>query len=344
MLRCLLLAGTSVLLAAGCGRAAETPALAVVGATEWVLPGEHEPVERLLLAWDDGFEGLQAEMIEVALAYTDVTVVVDPGVGAASVAHRLAERGLLRPSLALIEQPLDLPWIRDFGPLVVRSSGGARRVVDARYFQEGPEDSIPGLLAGALQIAQVVDLPLEIEGGNLLSDGRGRCVTAAGYVDADDPVSGLDADEVRRQLRRHLGCREVVIVPPLFGERTGHVDLLVTLTGPGEAMVGRYDIEQDPINALRLDEAAARLVDAGFLVRRVPMPDNHDDVFRSYTNSIAINGAVLVPVYDDDRRVEAEAFDVFRAAYPDRDLVAIESTEAMELDGALHCLTMTVAR
>ncbi|HWN67254.1 MAG TPA: agmatine deiminase family protein, partial [Haliangium sp.] len=133
------------------------------------------------------------------------------------------------------------------------------------------------------------------------------------------------------------------VVPPLHGEPTGHVDMFATVTGPGQVIVGRYDPGVDPENAVRLDRTAIILRRAGFRVRRLPMPSHGDGVFRSYTNSLAINGVVVVPVYPEAAEGEDEAFAVFRAAYPGRRIVPVVASDIITLYGAVHCTTLTIA-
>jgi agmatine deiminase len=74
------------------------------------------------------------------------------------------------------------------------------------------------------------------------------------------------------------------------------------------------------------------------------MPPNHDGVFRTYVNAATINDAVLVPVYVDTDEGEAEALEAFAAAYPDREIIPIASSELIKLEGAVHCATLTIAR
>ena len=54
-----------------------------------------------------------------------------------------------------------------------------------------------------------------------------------------------------------------------------------------------------------------------------------------------MNGKVLVPVYDEDTRFEAAALAVFKQAYPDRQIVPINSDSIIQWAGAIHCVTMT---
>ena len=73
------------------------------------------------------------------------------------------------------------------------------------------------------------------------------------------------------------------------------------------------------------------------------MPMNTDGYYRSYTNALAINKTVLVPVYRDDMRYQDEALSIFQTAYPERNIVPIDATEVIRVGGAIHCVTQTVA-
>lgn len=328
----------------GCARVDGVPSSPPALDPDWVLPGEFEPVEQLLLAWDDSFEDYQRRLLAASAGHVDVTIVVDPSVGERRMHHRMRGWGVNTERMTVVELPVDVPWVRDFGPLVVRDRvSGRRRIVDAHYFRGGDSDRLPARMAPFLG-AGVIELPLEFEGGNLLSDGAGRCITTAGYREHEDSSTVLSAADVQAYLGEHFGCESVSIVPPLYEENTAHVDMFATITGQGQVLVGAYDPELDPINSARLDEAAEILVADGFAVRRVPMPDNTDGIFRSYTNSLALDDIVLVPVYDADTTLEGQAMAIFEEAYPARTLVPVESADAIESDGAIHCMTMTVAR
>ncbi|MCA9581958.1 MAG: agmatine deiminase family protein, partial [Myxococcales bacterium] len=63
----------------------------------------------------------------------------------------------------------------------------------------------------------------------------------------------------------------------------------------------------------------------------------------SYTNALAVNGRVLVPVYDEDTRYQNQALAVFKQAYPNHDIVPINSDGIIYWSGAIHCVTMTLA-
>lgn len=306
------------------------------------MPGEWEPVSDLLLAWDPELERFFVEVIAGALGQARITMAINHAGEADDIDRALAAAGLEPGEIELLVTPVQSVWVRDFGPLVVELADGRRRVNDLHYFAGEDDDRFPAVMTAVRWTDwQRAEVPLLMEGGNLLSDGRGRCVTTDAALEGDD---GADADLLRLLLRRYFGCTRTVILPALEREPTGHVDMYVTIPGPGRALVGRYHPDDDPTNARRLDRAAAMMRRAGFSVTRIPMPANDDGVFRTYTNAAAINDVVLVPVYPEDVADEAEALALFAAAYPGRHVVPIDASLIITLDGAVHCATMTIPR
>ncbi len=310
-----------------------------------MLPGEFEPAERLIVAWDDYLADFLLDVMAAAWDQVHITVLLAPGQPDDLLTEGLTDAGLDPWLIEEVRVPIGSVWVRDFGPLVVRNQRGARHIVDFAYYLDDIEDDLPSALGRRLWPNWPVKRSsLDIEGGNLLSDGRGQCITTAGYVDDDmAPIDTIDDVSLRRELRAKLGCRRLVILPPLLGEPTGHVDMFATITSPGEVLLGRFDPDLDPDNAARLDRAERILREAGFRVRRIPMAYHGDGVFRSYTNSLAINKVVIVPVYPESPEGEAEALAAFQAAYPGRRIVPVIASDIIPLYGAVHCATMTVA-
>lgn len=320
-----------------------------------ILPAEYEHVDYLLVGWHTDLELFLLDIIEASWGHAELVVVLSEDQDRARVEEALAARELDPGALTFVHGPIESPWIRDYGPLVVQYPSGARRIVDLLYSADTDEDRVPTFLGRTLwRDWGVTALPIALDGGNLLSDGEGRCFTTLGYPDSkpaqlvggdDEAISEaevVDLAVVQESLASAMGCKNLTVLPKLWDEPTHHVDMYLTITGPNQVIVGEYRPDDDPFNAPRLDEVAALLRSQGMLVRRVPMPDHMDGHFRSYTNSLAVNGVVLVPVYPEADRDEARALAVFREAYPDREIIPIVATDAIELEGTVHCTTMTV--
>ena len=311
------------------------------GTTAAALPGEFQAPRALLMAYSLAAANLTPSIVDVIAAalphVPSIVIYVRDQPTADTLCSALLDAGVESPAIAFSRAEVDSIWIRDYGPLVVNGPRGPR-VVDL-YYNAGRsrDDRLSAVLAERWNLP-VDELPLQAEGGNLQSDGAGTCLTSEALLD----VNGIRAADAGEILSGYFGCDKTVVVPPLYGEPTGHVDMLATITGPREAIVGAYPAGEDPANAARLDIAASRLRHAGFTVRRVPMPTNRDSVFRSHTNSLALGDAVLVPVYQQDRSSRARALEVFREAYPGRTVLPIDATELIRWSGAIHCITMTI--
>ena len=308
------------------------------------VPGEFEQVQALVLAFaDDALELLPryVELIDAGQREARVVVLYNSDAALGELQLALARARVELLDVEFERVALDSAWIRDYGPVFALTSDGEFRIIDTRYYQARlADDVVPTTLGGEWGFP-VSRPPLISEGGNLLSDGLGRCVVSDEVLVRNN-VSEIS--ELADVYGSYFGCSDITVVPAIAGEGTGHVDMLATITGPGEIIVGAYTDGEDLENTQRLDEAAALLAAHGFTVRRIPMPTNQDGRYRSYTNALALNGTVFVPVYMDDRRFEADALRVFRAAYPGRRIVPIDATDLIEWSGAVHCITLTVAR
>jgi len=57
-----------------------------------------------------------------------------------------------------------------------------------------------------------------------------------------------------------------------------------------------------------------------------------------YANFLILNGAVLVPTYDDP--LDAVALEQLRGCFPDREVVHLPCATLIRQYGSLHCVTM----
>jgi agmatine/peptidylarginine deiminase len=244
-------------------------------------------------------------------------------------------------SVQFAAAPLDSIWMRDYGPLFVNTTHGGQRIIDPRYYYGRFSDDVMPTRMAYWWDMDVSRPPIDMEGGNFQSDGAGRCITTE-MVLWQNNERHYDEQDIKQLFQSYYGCSTTVILPTIYGEGTGHVDMYATITGPGQVIVGDYSWEDDSTNAARLDSAATELESAGFSVRRIPMPSNADGAYRSYTNSLAIGNKVLVPIYYDDRRYEGPAISAFEQAYPNKTIVPIDATNIIQWSGAIHCVTMTV--
>ena len=76
---------------------------------------------------------------------------------------------------------------------------------------------------------------------------------------------------------------------------------------------------------------------------RLPMPDAiYDEEERlpaTHANFLIINGAVIVPTYNQPEK-DKVALETIQTAFPDREIVSIDSRTIIRQHGSIHCLTM----
>jgi agmatine deiminase len=238
-------------------------------------------------------------------------------------------------------------WVRDYGPQFIRRDQ-TLSVIDAEYGYTGgrpDDDQFPTDLARLLGL-EVESIPLKVDGGNLLSNGRGLLLTTTGVVNRN--AGNFTPQQVMSQLNRRYGFRQIACPPPLIGGPTAHSDMFATFTAPDTLLLGRYDPADDPVNAPLLDRVAdgMRGMDSGagpLKVERIPMPPHRDGVWRTYTNAVYANDTVVVPVYAGvDERIEREALDAYRRLLPGRAIIPVEATSLARTGGALRCVTLNI--
>lgn len=258
--------------------------------------------------------------------------------------------GAPRKNFETAQVPAMGMWIRDYGPAFVLLPDGRLMALDAIYGREGhePDEWVPRYLAGYFRLP-VVDVPLRIAGGNLLANGEGWVFTTSRVVDFN-ARDGKSQSEIGDVLARYYGATDWMVLKPLAGEPTGHVDMFLTLPAPDVAIVARIDPEVDPANAKLLNEAAEQIASAhtrsgSFRVVRVPMPNHDDGNWRSYTNVIYASGTLLLPSYPKvSPEMDREAFDVYSELLPHWRIVQIDSSSIIQNHGSLHCISVNVPR
>lgn len=242
-------------------------------------------------------------------------------------------------------------WVRDFGPMTVTDVQGRRSMVE---FHSGErrahrfDDDLPAQLAIQLDLA-ILGNRLQVEGGDLVTNGRGLCVLSTRVVEDNAGYRDKEPAEIVQTVASMLGFENLIVVPPLVGESTGHVDMFCTFVAANQVVVGRYDTVADAENSVQLDLVAHDLagqptVTGPLQVIRIPMPDHNDGVWRSYTNVVFANGVVLVPIYPDYcPELDEQALALYRRLLPDRQIVGVDASQLVLVNGNLRCVTANVA-
>ena len=99
---------------------------------------------------------------------------------------------------------------------------------------------------------------------------------------------------------------------------------------------------QSACGAVQCSEAAVQEVQGGQSASGVQEVQG-ERLPATYANILVINGAVLVPTYDQPEK-DAEALRVVQQAFPDREMIPIDARTIIRQHGSVHCLTMQVPK
>jgi agmatine deiminase len=321
----------------------------------YALPPEWAPHERTLMAWPgrpqlwrDRIGDARREYAACAnaiAAFEPVTMVCADAAAAAGA------RSALSAEVEIIRLPLDDAWLRDSGPLFVLDRDGHRAGVHFRFNAWGGKspdwhrDEAAGAVLADRHAERRYDAPFVLEGGSIGVDGAGTLVTTEQCLLNPNRNPRLSRAQIESLLGEFLGVERVVwLGRGLTPDRgtDGHVDLIAAFAGPGELLLQAAP-PGDPNVEPMLDNRA-RAEAAGLEVTEMPVLPvvelDGDQVRCAHLNLYVCNGAVVVPVAG--LASDAEALSLIQAAFPGREVVAVEATTLASVGGGPHCITQQV--
>jgi agmatine deiminase len=187
-----------------------------------------------------------------------------------------------------------------------------------------------------------------MEGGAIDVNGAGTLMTSESCLLNPNRNPQLSKEEIEGYLRDYYGVRHILwLGEGIAGDDTdGHIDDMTRFTGARTIVTA---VEPDPSdeNHRPLQENLERLrtmVDQDgkpFRILELPMPPAmyQDDqrLPASYANFYIGNGIVLMPGYHPATDEKARA--VLAQAFPDRDIVVIDSVDLVWGLGSFHCVS-----
>jgi agmatine/peptidylarginine deiminase len=329
------------------------------------FPAEWEPQSAVLIAWPHRGTDWADRLAEVELTYITlaaeiarcervVICVADAGLEN-RVRSLLGDAGVDMARVFFERLPYDDTWLRDSGPITLREGGGFR-LLDFHFtawggkFEAGLDDKIVATLAdqGLFRAARRERIDFALEGGGIETDGRGTLLSTWTCLHERHP--DLSRADLTGKLENWLRQDRTLWLDhgSLEGDDTdAHIDTLARFASTDAIVYQGCDDPADShyaeLQAMAAELRAFRTVD-GQPYRLFELPwakpilDDGRRLAASYANFLIVNGAVLMPVYDDV--ADPVAVSVMAAAFPDREIVPINCRPLIWQNGSLHCLTM----
>jgi len=332
------------------------------------LPAEWEEQDGVLLAWPhtdsdwkpvlDLVEPVFAEIIAAISRHERVLVTVAEIDGVAAMLRRA---GAVMEQITFATLPTNDTWARDFGPISVLENGSPL-LLDFGFngwglkFAANHDNLVtPRLHAAGYFAANRQTVGLILEGGSIESDGRGTILTTSECLLNPNRNPHLDRGEIERLLTEEFGAGTILWLENgyLAGDDTdSHIDTLARLCPDDTILYVACDDPDDEhyatLAAMRRELESFR-TGGGKPFRLIPLPwpepsfdGDGERLPATYANFLVINGAVLVPTYND--RNDATALSAVQAAFPNHSIIGIDCRPLVLQHGSLHCVTMQLPK
>lgn len=254
----------------------------------------------------------------------------------------------LAPFATVIQEPFGDIWLRDTGPIILRSDAGPT-AARFRFNGWGGKYELAGDDTVGLRLAETLDLVAAshdwvLEGGAIDVDGTGLAVTTEQCLLNPNRNPGMTRADVEARLRADLGVDHLLwLGDGLLNDHTdGHVDNLARFVAEGTLAIPEPAAD-DP-NAAVYADARRRAEAFGVKVVSLPSPGmverDGEIIPASYMNFYIGNAAVAVPVYGAPN--DAAAVEAIAALFPGRHVEGYRADHILTGGGSFHCISQQV--
>ena len=337
------------------------------------FPAEWEKQKGILLCfphngkdWPGKYEAIQWAFIEfikkVSLFETVFLVVANESLKE-KVSDLLLMASVDLEKISFIIHKTNRSWMRDSGPIIVKNNGKSEAINFnfngwAKYNNWQLDKHVPAIVSNFLEVpltqAKFQGDKIILEGGALEVNGKGTLITTEEcllHPSIQVRNEGYTKVEYEAVFKEYLGVTNTIwLGEGVIGDDThGHVDDLCRFVNADTVVTvieknknhKNYKTLQDNLERLR----SARLENGKSLkIVELPMPKpiifEELELPASYANFLIINGAVLVPTFNDSN--DRIALNVLADCFPDREVIGINCIDLIWGFGTLHCLSQQI--
>ena len=310
---------------------------------KWRLPAEWESQSMVQLTWPHAKTDWAPMLEEITKTYEEMAAAI-----------RKFE------DLLIVGEPNNDTWARDHGFITLIDDEGHARLLDfffngwGQKFESELDNAINRRIydEGKVKGEYVDCLDFVLEGGSIESDGKGTIFTTSCCLLAPHRNQPMTREEIETRLKQDLCAERVLWIDygHLTGDDTdGHIDTLVRIA-PNDTLlyIGCDDEADEQYEDLKKMEEQLKtfrtMEGEPYKLVKLPSPrtiydEDGERLPATYANFLIINGAVLVPTYNQPD-LDAEAMRLIGEVFPDREIVGIDCNSVIKQHGSLHCCTM----
>ena len=252
--------------------------------------------------------------------------------------------------------PTNDAWCRDHGPafLINPSAEVKKIIVDWGYNAWGGkyppfdlDDVIPTRIGKHLNIP-VVHPGIVMEGGSVDFNGKGTVLTTTSCLLNENRNPHLTRQQIEQYLSDYYGVENILwLCDGIVGDDTdGHIDDLTRFVN-SDTVVSVVETNKADDNYAPLQDNLKALskmrLENGRQINIVELPMPAGIIYEdmrlpaSYANFYISNKHVIVPTFRDKN--DDKALQILEQAFPDLEVVGLDSTDIIWGLGSFHCLS-----
>jgi agmatine deiminase len=334
------------------------------------MPAEWEPHEATWLGWPHERTDWPGKFAPIPWAFAEIVrhlakvervyLLVENRDAESRVRTMLKKSGVNLAAVDFFRIPTDRGWMRDSGPICVRSNAGEVAYNDFVFngwakYSDHKKDTLVVTKANR-KLKRRLWQPAQkgrrvvLEGGSIDVNGRGTLLTTRECLlsKVQERNPGFAEEDYAEVFRQYLGVTNVLwLNKGIAGDDThGHVDDLARFVNPTTVVAV---VENDPMeeNYAPLQENLALLKTMNdedghpLRLKTLPMPTpvyfNGQRLPASYANFYIANRIVLVPTFNDSK--DRVALNTLAELFPRREIVGIPCRDLVLGLGTIHCMT-----
>jgi agmatine deiminase len=309
----------------------------------WVeTPGEFEPLKGVFITWIYGYyNSIFREIVRESAEVSKVYIIAGSSVEQTNISDYLTANSIPLDSITFYIWSRNSIWMRDYGPWFMRKEDNTEGIVDFQYNRPRPQDDTIPWRIGQQWGIPVYGSPLEHPGGNFMVDGLGTGFASDLIYYENQSYTPAEIDSL---MLEYSGLEQLIVLPRINIEYTGHIDLWTKILNDTLVMVGEYAAGH-PNHTLLNDNADSisrcnNREGKPYRIVRIPMPWSTSDAPPSYLNSLFVNNKVLVPLWNEPE--DDTAIIIYEQVLPDHEIVGIDCSQMSGSGGAIHCITMQI--
>ena len=250
-------------------------------------------------------------------------------------------------------------WCRDFGAITIRNDGKPA-ICDFKFNAWGGKFNweldnavTPKMIEMSAFSCETINCQdFIMEGGSVETDGNGTLLVTSQCLLTPTRNPHMNKREIEDYLCKTLGVQKVLWLDygAFAGDDTdSHIDTLARIAPNNSIIYAGCDDETDEhyMELHKMEEQLKAFTSVNgelYKLCKLPFPkaiydEEGERLPATYANYLIVNGAVLVPTYNQLENDE-KALSVIKSVFPDRDVVGVDCNALIKQHGSLHCITM----